>query len=113
MARLERAERCARLMDSVWQIPGTGIRLGLDPVIGLIPGIGDVVTSAVGAWIIYQCARAGVRKRIVLLMAALLLADFLISEIPVLGDGADVFLRANVINARIARAELSKRGLVG
>ncbi|MFM7345277.1 MAG: DUF4112 domain-containing protein [Tagaea sp.] len=105
---LDRLERFARLMDTAVRIPGTGIRLGLDSVIGLVPGIGDAVSAAFATWIVAEAARLGVPKRKLARMMANVLIDAGVGAIPIAGDLFDVAFRANSRNFEILRAHLRK-----
>ena len=99
-------DRLARIMDTAFAIPGTRIRFGADTVIGLAPGVGDLVTQAVAAYIIYEAHRLGVPKRKLLRMGGNLLVDTSFGVVPLLGDVADMFFRANKRNMRIVREHL-------
>lgn len=62
MLALERLERLARLMDSRFRIPGTGIRFGLDPILGLVPGLGDAAAALPALYILFEARRMGVPR---------------------------------------------------
>lgn len=85
----------SHLMDSRFRIPGTQIRFGLDPVIGLIPGLGDIVSFAMGSALIIGMVRHGASVRMVLKMLWNLALDTLIGLFPVLGDVFDVWFKSN------------------
>ncbi|MDX6807291.1 DUF4112 domain-containing protein [Terrihabitans rhizophilus] len=104
--RLARINRLSRIMDSAFAIPGTRIRLGADTLIGLAPGVGDLVTQAVSAYIIYEAHRLGIPKHKLLRMGGNLLVDTVIGAVPLLGDIGDMFFRANNRNMRIIREHL-------
>ncbi|MAJ62698.1 MAG: hypothetical protein CL558_01490 [Alphaproteobacteria bacterium] len=106
--RIKRIEYLANLLDSRFGIPGTGIRFGLDGLIGLIPGIGDTVSGALSAYIISEAARAGVRKRALVHMIWNASIDWILGSIPLLGDIFDVAFKANRKNADIAIRELHR-----
>tara|TARA_B100001123_G_scaffold141977_2_gene164887 strand:- start:1817 stop:2233 length:417 start_codon:yes stop_codon:yes gene_type:complete len=106
--RIKRIEYLADLLDSRFTLPGTGIRFGLDGLIGLIPGIGDTVSGALSAYIISEAARAGVRKRALVHMAWNAGVDWILGSIPLLGDIFDVAFKANRKNAEIAIRELHR-----
>lgn len=91
----------SHLMDSRFRIPGTQIRFGLDPVIGLIPGLGDIVSFAMGSALIIGMVRHGASVRMVLKMLWNLAVDTLIGLFPVLGDIFDVWFKSNRRNYRI------------
>jgi hypothetical protein len=104
-----RIARIARLLDSAVVIPGTRIRIGLDPVIGLIPGAGDAVTTALSAYVVYEAYRAGLPPALILRMALNVIIDLVVSAVPVLGDIGDIFWRANQRNLAIFDDYLAKR----
>jgi C4-dicarboxylate transporter len=108
IAALDRLERFARLMDTAVRIPGTGIRVGLDSVIGLVPGIGDAVSAVFATWIVAEAARLGVPKRKLARMMGNVLIDAGIGAIPIAGDLFDVAFRANSRNFEILREHLRK-----
>jgi hypothetical protein len=95
---LDALRRWAVLLDSAFRIPGTGIRFGLDAIVGLIPGIGDVSTPAFAALLILQAAR--MRLPLVVQARMVLNAglDMLLGLVPILGDVADIGWKANLRN---------------
>lgn len=100
-ARLEEARRLARFLDAAFTIPGTNVRVGIDPILSLLPGLGDVVASALGSYLLVVAWRLGAPASVVARMALNLLADAALGAVPVLGDVGDVFFRANLRNARL------------
>lgn len=98
--RLRHIRFFARLLDQSIQLPG-GYRIGIDPIIGLVPGIGDIIGTALSFYIVYQAARLGISKSILLRMSGNVLVEMLIGEIPILGDIFDAVWKANVRNARL------------
>ena len=101
-------EGLASLMDDRFRLPGTNIRFGLDALIGLIPGVGDVITSAVTLYIISRAWSVGVPFHVKLQMIANLGADLLIGAIPFVGDLFDVAWRANRKNLRLLLKHLDR-----
>jgi Domain of unknown function (DUF4112) len=95
---LDALRRWAVLLDSAFRIPGTGIRFGLDAIIGLIPGVGDISTPAFAGLLLMQAVRMRlpvvVQARMVLNAAF----DMLIGLVPILGDLADIGWKANLKN---------------
>jgi hypothetical protein len=96
-----RLRRIARLMDSQIRVPGIGLRIGADAVLGLVPGVGDVITGAIGAYLIYEAQRLGIPRSAMLRMVANIAVDTAIGAIPVAGDIWDFFFRANDRNMQI------------
>jgi len=91
----------ARLLDDAVQIPGTKYSVGIDPIIGLVPGVGDAVSLAISAYIIYEGKRLGASQTTVAAMVGNVALDALVGLVPVLGDIADVAFKANQRNLRL------------
>lgn len=106
--RLERLDALASLMDSAIVVPGTNIRLGADAIVGLIPGIGDLVTAGVSCLIILEARRMGAPAHVVARMIGNVAIDGLVGTIPVLGDLFDVAFRANLRNMRLLRKHFER-----
>lgn len=96
-----RVRALARMLDSAIKIPGTGIRLGLDSVMGLIPGVGDLAGAAMSGYIVLAAARLGVSPAVLTKMLLNLGVDTLVGTIPLLGDVFDVGFRANTRNSAL------------
>ena len=107
-ASLARVDALARLMDSAVAIPGTSIRLGLDAIIGLVPVAGDVISSAVSTYIVWEARRLGVSRWTVARMLANTAVDTVIGAIPVFGDAFDVAFRGNMRNLALLRAHIAR-----
>jgi hypothetical protein len=88
----------ADLLDSRFRVPGTGVRFGIDPLLSLIPGLGDLASPVFATVLIVQALQQRVPKIVVLRMVGNALLDALIGAVPVAGTVADVFWRANVRN---------------
>jgi Domain of unknown function (DUF4112) len=105
----------ADLLDRRFTIPGTSIRIGLDPILGLIPGIGDAIANIVGSAILVVAAQLSVPKIVLVRMGLNVAANALIGAIPVFGDIFSIWFRSNVKNAellqRYARSESRRAGL--
>jgi len=108
--RIERLDRLTRLLDTAVSIPGTNIRFGADGVIGLVPGIGDALTTAMSAWVIYEAHQLGVPRQLLLRMIGNVAADSLFGSVPLVGDLFDVMFRANRRNMRLLRDHLEREG---
>ena len=109
-ARVERLERVARLLDTALVIPGLNIRFGADAVIGLVPGIGDAVTTALSCWIVYEARQLGVPQHVLVRMIGNIALDGLVGAVPLAGDMFDVMFRANRRNMRLLREHLERSG---
>jgi hypothetical protein len=108
-ADLVALRRFAFLMDQAFAIPGTRIRVGLDAVLGLIPGIGDIVGALMSTWIIAGALRYRVRMRTIVRMVLNVAADLLFGAIPVAGDVFDFLYDANVKNMALLEAHRDRR----
>ena len=91
----------ARLMDTQFRIPGTKIRFGFDGLIGLIPGVGDLITLAISTYLISSAIKNGASGFVVARMVVNTGIDAIIGAIPVLGDIFDVAFKANMRNMRL------------
>lgn len=91
----------AYLLDDLVRIPGTNLRVGLDPVISLIPGIGDTSTAAFGSLILFRAVRSGVPKVVIARMAVNLMLNALLNAIPVVGDIVSVWFKSNRLNYQL------------
>jgi hypothetical protein len=98
-----RIGRVTRLLDELISVPGTSVKVGLDPVIGVIPVVGDAVAAGVGAWLIAEAANFGVPRLVLGRMVLNLLVDLGIGAIPLLGDVYDLFFRSNSRNLELFR----------
>jgi hypothetical protein len=96
--RIQLLRRWARLLDSAFRMPGTNFRFGVDPLIGLIPGIGDLVTPIFGVLIIWHAASLRVPKVIIARMVINAVVDGVVGAVPVFGDAMDFAWRANEWN---------------
>ena len=103
---LARVSVLADLLDNAIRIPGTQIRIGLDPLIGLVPGIGDLAGAALSIYIILEGARAGVPRTVLVRMLGNIGIDSLVGAVPALGDLFDFGWKANAKNAQLLRAHL-------
>jgi len=111
-AALRRVERLAYWLDDRYRLPGTRFRVGLDGIIGLIPGVGDAVTSTLTAYIIYEAWRLGVPPATLARMLANLGIDTVVGIVPVVGDLLDIGFKANRRNLRLLHRHLSERGVI-
>ncbi len=103
----DNVRRLARVLDAAVTIPGTNIRVGLDALIGLVPGIGDAIGAALSGWIVLAAARMGLPKSVVARMLLNLGIDTVVGAIPVLGDLFDIVFRANTRNVELIESALA------
>lgn len=108
--RLARLETLATLMDAALVIPGTNVRVGFDALIGLVPGVGDLISAAVSGFIIVEARRLGAPRWLLARMAGNVAVDTIGGAIPLVGDLFDVAFRANLKNVRLLRSHLERRG---
>ena len=99
--RLAFARFLAELLDQRFRIPGTSIRIGLDPIIGLVPGIGDTFANLAGSAILFIGAKFNLPKVVLLRMALNIALNTLLGAIPVAGDLFSIWFRSNVRNAEL------------
>jgi Domain of unknown function (DUF4112) len=104
--RLKRMRQLTQLLDGAIVIPGTKHRIGLDPILGLIPGGGDTVSAALSGYIIIEAARMGIPRKALMQMVMNLALDTVAGSVPVLGDVFDVFSKANLRNMQIVESHV-------
>lgn len=103
-----RIEAMEMLLERSFVIPGTNRAVGLDAVAGIIPVIGDFITMAMGAYIVWEARNLGLPKWKLWRMAGHIAVDTTIGAIPLLGDAFDFFYRSNTKNLRIVKRHLDK-----
>jgi hypothetical protein len=111
MARLTRADRqsvadaelIAWLLDNSIPIPGTGRRIGLDAVIGLVPGLGDILAGGLGLLIVARAVQRGLPTVVLARMLANVALDFAIGSVPIIGDAFDLWYKSNARNVALLR----------
>lgn len=108
--RLARLERLAHLLDTRFTLPGTGLRFGLDGLIGLIPGVGDAATGLISAYIIGEASQMGARKRTILRMMWNTGLDMVLGAVPFVGDIFDFAFKANKKNVDLLIEEHRRLG---
>ena len=100
---LKNIDRLAKLMDSQFKLPGTNYRFGLDGLLGLIPGAGDLSTLAVSGYMISIMAKNGASGYVIARMVVNVLIDALLGSIPFIGDLFDFVFKANLKNMKLMR----------
>ena len=103
----ENARQLAWLLDNSFEIPGTRYRIGLDPLIGLIPVLGDLISMAIGSYLVLTAARLGVPRTVVMRMLVNMGIDVALGAIPFVGDLLDVAWKSNAKNARLLDESLA------
>ena len=110
---MRRLKIIARLMDNAWAIPFTNFRVGLDPLIGLLPVGGDVVGCAVSLYIVQQAYKLGAPRQVLLRMLANVAIDSGLGMVPVAGDAFDAMFKANIMNYELLADFLRQKGHAG
>jgi hypothetical protein len=107
--RLARLDALAKLLDVAFIVPGTNIRYGIDGLIGLIPVVGDIITTAISLWVVREARTLGAPWHITARMLGNVAVDGVVGLVPVAGDAFDVMFRANVRNVRMLKRWLDKQ----
>jgi hypothetical protein len=103
---IELVEVLARWLDTQFTLPGVGWRFGLDPLVGLIPGVGDLATTLVAIYIVALAGRCGIPRITVARMAVNVAIDMLVGSLPVVGDLFDFWWKGNRRNAALLKIRL-------
>ncbi|MFL0355395.1 DUF4112 domain-containing protein [Erythrobacter sp. GH1-10] len=103
-----RVETVEMLLERSMRVPGVNMPIGLDAIVGLIPIVGDIITTALGAYIVWEARNLGLSKWHLTRMGANVAFDTAIGLIPVVGDAADFLFRSNSRNLRIIKKHLDK-----
>lgn len=98
---VNRVNKLSKLLDSSVKIPGTNFSVGLDPILGILPGAGDAVAMGISLYIVFEAFRADVPRGVLARMLLNIGVDAVIGSIPVLGTIFDAFWKANVWNAKM------------
>jgi hypothetical protein len=104
----KRLEAMELLLERAFTVPGTNYRVGLDAIVGLVPVVGDLVTTAMGAWLVWEARNLGMPKFHLVRMAGNIGVDTLVGAIPLVGDLFDFAFRSNTRNLRILKRWLDK-----
>jgi hypothetical protein len=107
--RLARLDALSQLFDTAFIIPGTNIRFGLDALIGLVPGIGDLITTATSLYLVHEARQLGAPKHLILRMVGNIALDGIVGAVPLVGDAFDVMFRSNRRNMALLRKHLERR----
>ena len=104
----QRVEAMEMLLERSFRIPGINYPVGLDAVVGLVPVLGDIVTTAMGAYMVWEARNLGMPKWKLWRMAGNVAFDTAIGIVPLVGDAADLLFRSNTRNLRIIKKHLDK-----
>lgn len=105
--RLARLRLLSKVMDASIRVPGTDFRFGLDALVGLLPGLGDIIGAVVSGYIVFESARMGATRATLLRMLGNIGLESLAGAVPALGDLFDAAFKANVRNVRLLEAHVS------
>lgn len=103
-----RIEGMEHLLERSFTVPVLNRPVGLDFLLGLVPGVGDLATAAMGAWIVWEARNLGMSKLQLARMTGNVVFDTALGAVPLLGDAADFFFRSNTRNLRIIRRHLDR-----
>ncbi len=109
-AALAGLRRYARLLDASVGIPGTSIRMGVDSIVGLIPGVGDAIGFGLSLWIVYRARQLGASRRVLARMLSNVGFETLVGTVPLVGDAFDVWFHANRRNVELLEKHISESG---
>ena len=104
----KRVEMLEMILERSFVVPGINRPVGLDAIVGLVPVVGDVITAAMGAYLIWEARNLGMPKWKILRMVGNLGVDTTLGAIPVVGDAFDFLFRSNTRNLRIIKKHLDK-----
>ncbi|WP_375509645.1 DUF4112 domain-containing protein [uncultured Nostoc sp.] len=107
LATLNRIRKLSRLMDTSIRIPLTGFRIGIDPIIGLVPGAGDLISTAFSAYIIFLATRFGIPRQDLAKMIFNVGLEAVVGTVPLVGDLFDAFYKSNIRNLAILEQHLT------
>ncbi|MEA2993038.1 MAG: hypothetical protein QOD40_1958 [Alphaproteobacteria bacterium] len=108
--RIARLDALAALLDTAFIIPGTDIRFGFDALVGLVPVVGDALTTAVSLWIVNEARALGAPGHLIARMLANVAIDGVVGAVPLLGDAFDVMWKSNRRNMLLLRRHLERQG---
>ena len=107
LSTLNRIRKLSRLMDTSIRIPLTGFRIGIDPIIGLVPGAGDLISTAFSAYIIFLATRFGIPRQDLTKMIFNVGLEAVVGTVPLVGDLFDAFYKSNIRNLAILEQHLT------
>ena len=108
LKNLKRIRKIARLLDTAIGIPGTKFRFGLEPILGLIPGGGDLITALISAYSIYLATSFGLEKSEIFKMVRNVAIDTVLGSVPIVGDIFDAYFKSNIRNLEILENHIAK-----
>jgi hypothetical protein len=103
-----RIEAMEKLLENSFTIPGVNYRIGLDSIAGLVPVVGDLVTAAMGMWLVWEAKNLGLPRWKLWRMTGTVAFDTAVGAIPVVGDAFDFLFRSNTKNLKVIKRHLDK-----
>ncbi len=107
--RLARLDALAKLLDVAFILPGTNVRYGIDGIIGLIPVVGDIITTALSLWLVREARALGAPWHVTARMLGNVAIHGVVGAVPAVGDAFDVMFRVNIRNMRMLRRWLDRQ----
>lgn len=107
-ATLRRIRRYSQLLDAAWRVPGTDFRIGYDSLIGLLPGVGDLIGAGLSLYLIGEAARLGLPRRTLARMVLNAGFEAVLGSIPLVGDAFDAIFKANLRNLRLIERAIER-----
>jgi hypothetical protein len=107
--RIARLEALTRLLDVAFIMPGTNVRYGIDALIGLVPIVGDIITTGIALWVVREARALGAPWHLTARMLGNVAIDGVVGAVPLVGDAFDVMFKANIRNMRMLRKWLDKQ----
>ena len=111
-AALDRLDMLATAFDTAFIVPGTNVRFGVESLLRLVPGVGDVAASLLSFYLLYEASRLGVPRLLMARMAANVVLEGAVGAVPFAGDAFDIFFRANRRNVALLRRHFARVGFV-
>lgn len=106
--RIARIEALASLLDTAFIIPGTNLRFGFDALVGLVPGIGDALTTALSLWLVKEAHALGAPAHLIARMLGNIAIDGVVGAVPLLGDAFDLVWKSNRRNLSLLRRHIER-----
>jgi hypothetical protein len=107
---IEKARMVARLLDTSFTIPFTRKKIGIDPLLGMLPVGGDAVSALLAAYLVWVAIELGLPRNIVIRMSVNILVDFLVGMVPIVGDVADAIWKSNQWNLKLLEEAYEQHG---
>ena len=107
LKKLKRIRKIAKILDTAIGIPGTKFRFGLEPILGLLPGGGDLITAGISAYTVYLAASFGLERSEILKMVKNIAIDTAVGSVPIVGDIFDAYFKSNIRNLEILERHIA------